>query len=234
MVNGMAVGTFLDEIRDLLGSIPGHQGTYDLYERNDFPKVCPWQFDRQLTVAEIVEHIFQPLASKIPQTIQILKEQALQVFALKKADQWFLIYARSLEKSDHKFLCGGAPTSSPQLPSRSIEAGWKTPDELRLFYTVHNGFGPLCPLGAFWMFDAVLPDKKLDTLSSFFARGDKPKLPYNTDDLLLFFPDGAGNGRFFYRQRETGTRIVDWDHETRELTPGGSFWEFVDNRFFKS
>ena len=84
------------------------------------------------------------------------------------------------------------------------------------------------------MYDAVLPDGKLDTLSSFFVRGDKPELPYNTDDLLFFFPDGAGNGRFFYRQRETDTRIVDWDHETRELTPEISFWEFVDSRLSKS
>ena len=84
------------------------------------------------------------------------------------------------------------------------------------------------------MFDAVLPDRKLDTLSSFFARDDKPELPYNTDDLLLFFPDGAGNGRFFYRQREASTHIVDWDHETRKLTPEVSFWEFVDNWLSKS
>ena len=111
----MAVGTLLSEVRELLESIPEHQGTYNLYERNDFPKMCPWQFDRRLTVAEIVEHVFQPLAPRIPKTIQVLKEQALQVFALNKAGRWFLIYARGLEKSDYKFLCGGAPTSSPQL-----------------------------------------------------------------------------------------------------------------------
>lgn len=52
---------------------------------------------------------------------------------------------------------------------------------------------------------------------------------FDYDDLLGFFPDGAGNGQFVHRA--LGLDITrDWDHETRELGQPQTFHAFWTER----
>ena len=53
---------------------------------------------------------------------------------------------------------------------------------------------------------------------------------YKFDDLLEFFPDGAGNAQCFLRVGTDIDATVDWDHETWEISEGMSFYDFVDER----
>ena len=53
---------------------------------------------------------------------------------------------------------------------------------------------------------------------------------YEFDDLLGFFPDMVGNGRYFWRDGARGELrgTVDWDHETRQIDGPRTFWDFLD------
>lgn len=55
---------------------------------------------------------------------------------------------------------------------------------------------------------------------------------YKFEDLLEFFPDGAGNVQCFYRENldYQNAQTVDWDHEVWEISGKVGFYEFIDER----
>ena len=148
-------------------------------------------------------------------------------------DKWYLIYQlRHDDQKAGRFFIGGAPQNQPQLTSELRSKNWIIPNDLVTFYKIHNGFGLLWPFDMFWNSDCVLPDHKLWSLSKVLSSVSGVDVDYNTKDLLEFFPDGSGNGQYFYRS-EIGKDVdltVDWDHETRELSKEQVFWQFLDDR----
>ncbi|NOT03095.1 MAG: SMI1/KNR4 family protein [Anaerolineales bacterium] len=204
-----------------------HESSFELFEYGSFPLECPWQIVQKQVQKDFIKNIFQPIA--IPITLDRLIENCQSIYALLESNKWFLIYAID----EDTFLCGGEPTNTPILPVNVISDGWELPDDLRVFYSVHNGFGTLWSLEIFWSSHCILPDNKLDTLNSFFK--DDPDFNFAIDPkyLLQFFPDGLGNQQCFYKLKTGELTTVDWDHETREIYHQENFWGFVDRRLFE-
>ncbi len=204
-----------------------------VYPISGFPPSCPWQFDANLTIDQIISEQFRPLEAVLPKTIQTLKTRCQSIFALQHQNRWYLLYILKIVlKNDNlslKRFGGGEPTRTPQMRTEVSQLGWTVPNELKLLYQVHNGFGTFDLPEFIW--DVVLPDRQLNVLSERF---DEPDLvEYIPEDLLEFFPDGAGNGQYFYRKEGDILYTVDWDHETDEISKPEPFWEFVNRKLSK-
>lgn len=209
-----------------------YEGLYSLFE---LPPSCPWQFEPGLDIHQIIELIFQPIQANLPKTVQRVKDRCQNIFALLHHDKWYLLYVLKIILRDDNFrvkiLGGGQLTTTPQLRTAITQLGWVVPQELKLFYRVHNGFGNFSLPWQIAVWDTVLPDWKLSVLREYF---EEEVTTYNPNDLLEFFPDGAGNGQFFYRRNDTEVLwTVDWDHETREINKPERFWDFVDRKLSK-
>jgi hypothetical protein len=220
------------EIHKALKRNTWYEGIYELFEQGRFPIDCPWQFNDEVNPSYIVQTTFRPILTRMPRTLRTLLERCRRVFALKESDRWFLIYVGEPKKP---FFCGGQPTLSPKMPHEVVSDGWHLPSDLRLFYSAHNGFGPLMYLDTIWTYESVLPDRRLSTLDMLFGRTSDTEFLFDSKCLLEFFPDGSGNGQYFYRQpdEKQSNRTVDWDHEDRSISREREFWDFVDERLSK-
>jgi hypothetical protein len=212
-----------------------HVHTYSLYPIDDAPADCPWQWSEtgRLSLPNYMASLFEPLHSGLPGVAELLTFYGKDLACLSTSGSWFLIYILASPATGARcFLMGGMPSSSASPPQAVEEAHWHVPEELSFLYRVHDGFGMVAPLGLFWSDDAVVPARRLALLSDYFPDGsDHPNSPYSLKDLLMFFPDGAGNGQCFYRPYlgiEEPT--VDWDHETGEISRREDFWTFVDRK----
>lgn len=232
------VPTTIDTMHTWLKSNWSRWSEYEgLYPVSQLPSSCPWQFDPTLEIDQIIELIFQPIKSNLPQTVQTIRERCQSIFALLYQDKWYLLYVVKIVLRDDSFsfkiLGGGQPTTSPQLRKEVIELGWTVPNELRLFYQVHNGLGDFSLPWQIAVWDTVLPDWQLRVLGE---HSDKEAVTeYDPNDLLEFFPDGGGNGQYFYRAGDSMGDLwtVDWDHETTEISKPERFWDFVDRELSK-
>jgi hypothetical protein len=207
-----------------------YEGAYSLDEP---PEECPWQFAQPTEVSQIIGALFSPLEKNLPRTIAMLKERCVAMFAVQEDNWWYLLYVIRIELNDGKIgftiFRGGEPINNPQLREEVRALGWDTPPELVELYRVHNGFGTKDFPNSFW--NCVLSDNKLTVLSEYFSHPPnylQGTFDYDLNDLLEFFPDGAGNGQFFYRKKGEPMLSVDWDHETRELSKPEEFWGFID------
>jgi hypothetical protein len=83
--------TDIDGMRQWLkGNGFDYQGLYPLYH---LPPTCPWQFEPNLGIDQIVDFIFHPLKASLPKTIEILKERCHNILALHYQEKWYLLYA---------------------------------------------------------------------------------------------------------------------------------------------
>lgn len=203
----------------------GHQGIYPV---DALPEECPWQFSQTTEIRKIISSLFSQLEKNLPKTIVMMQERCVAMFGLWKDNQWHLLYMIKFQlrngSTDFTVYYGGEPTAYPQLREELGSHGWWIPHELKELYQVHNGFGKLA-----YSRISILPDRKLTLLSEYFFPDEE--VAYNPNDLLEFFPDGAGNAQFFHRA--TGgkpMRTIDWDHETRELSNPEEFWGFIDRK----
>lgn len=222
----------LHDIHNFLVRGPQRVSDYQLFVHSEFPPNCPWGSFRDLTIEQTIHQSLHPLAHKIPQTIEQLNAYCLTIYSLVENGRWYLIYklAESAQPANN-YLIGGPPQVSSGLSKVTLENQWAVPKSLATFYQVHDGFGLLWPFGLFWNSDCILPAHRLKPLS-LSSQYSENLLRYEPSDLLEFFPDGAGNGQYFYRNSDTPTEItVDWDHETKEISLGKDFWEFIDNQF---
>jgi hypothetical protein len=103
---------------------------------------------------------------------------------------------------------------------------WEIPAALKLFYQIHDGFGEI--------YDgmSILNSRALKVMAEEMnpVSKDENNFPegYKFEDLLDFFPDGAGNSQCFYRKAKGLT--VDWDHETWELGEKIDFFTFINRQ----
>lgn len=205
-----------------------------VYSLSKLPSLCPWQFEPNSAIDQIIDSVFQPITEYLPKTIRILRERCQNIFALLYQNEWYLLYVLKMilrnDKLGVKIVGGGSPTTTPQLRTEVSEAGWVVPNELKLFYQVHNGFGQFNLPWEVSVWDTILPDRMLRVLGEILNTGDV--VGYIPKDLLEFFTDGAGNAQCFYRggSDNSGLSTVDWDHETREMSNPERFWDFVDRQ----
>jgi hypothetical protein len=215
------------ELHQTLQANRWHTQAYSLYPIGDSPASSPWRLPAQTSLSDYIAALFQPLCLELPGLVPLLTQYGSDMACLLAGNEWYLIYVLSSSPTDTKcYLIGGTPSGSTSLSEAVHKAGWRLPDELTSLFNVHNGFGALSPLGLFWSYDAVVPSHRLALLSPGLESHDPP---HNLNDLLLFYPDGAGNAQCFYRPYlGTDTPTVDWDHETREIGRREGFWNFVD------
>jgi hypothetical protein len=163
---------------------------------------------------------------------------------MQNKNQWYLLYYTDivlLYKKDmpyYKIFAGGSPIKDASFTNARLKKlGWKIPKSLKEFYNIHNGFGNLAT-DSIWWADCVVPMDKLNDLGELMnpiakEQNDFPK-DYAYNDLLEFYPDGAGNTQCFNRygldKNQDDIPTCDWDHETREVGGSEDFWEFLDER----
>ena len=209
-------------------------------ELSQLPPDHPWR-DEPSRAPDVVERIWAPVRDRVPQLVSELTRSVRALYATESEGEWFLVYVCDVVVAGApalSILVGGPSLGAAQieqidqsLPEVARHLGWSVPSDLRHFYRCHHGFGRFSTV-----FDpgAVLPTHQLHPLGevmNHIAR-EQGFVPdgYEFDDLLGFFPDMVGNGRYFWRDGARGELrgTVDWDHETRQIDGPRTFWDFLE------
>ncbi|WP_143521384.1 SMI1/KNR4 family protein [Psychroflexus halocasei] len=202
----------------------------NFHKLGEFPKDCPWKNLNGKTITEFIAENFKPISKKIPNLISTLKERCKFIFVEKKENTWHLHYLLDMKLYDDrdyfKIHTGGSPLLNAE-PNENLKAfNWNVPNDLKTFYKIHNGFGEI--------YDAnfVMANEDIKVMAEMMnpickEQNVKPE-DYSFDDLLEFFPDGAGNTQCFYKK--SGNSTVDWDHEVWEISGEIGFFEFINER----
>ncbi len=210
------------------------RNSHNYYEAGKFPTDCPWGDLNSKSTPEIIEYNFAPLKDKLTRLITSLKERCQFIYAERKDDGWNLHYLLKMKLNDGRdyyiVYTGGMPNQKP-VANKSLEQyGWTIPADLVAFYKVHDGFGEV--------YDAnyILRSTEISVMAQMMdSICKKQKIypdGYTFDDLLEFFPDGAGNAQCFYRDKKKNANngTFDWDHEVWEISGPVVFFEFIDER----
>lgn len=202
----------------------------NFHKQGELPKNCPWSNLNDKTITEFITENFKPISKKIPNLISSLKERCKFIFAEKKENTWYLHYLLDMKLYDDreyfKIYTGGAPLLNAE-PNKNLKTfNWNVPNDLKKFYQVHNGFGEI--------YDAyfVMANDDIKVMAEMMnpickEQNIQPE-GYSFNDLLEFYPDGAGNAQCFYKNN--GNSTVDWDHEVWEISGEMGFFEFINER----
>ncbi|MCP4441259.1 MAG: SMI1/KNR4 family protein [Aureispira sp.] len=211
----------------------------------DAPNDCIWKFLAGLDHFDKIQQIFAPLGEEAKGFVETLEEFCLGIFAFKTAEKWYLIYLMDNYdeidspkiKFDYTldFHIGAEPTLTPKL---TRVKNWIIPNDLKLFYTIHNGFGALNGGSQIFWANNIAPDDSISDMQFMVdivkEQNDEPE-DYKYENLLDLYSDGSGNGYFFYRDSldDANPDVRYWDHETREIGHRQSFMEFLNVDFFR-
>lgn len=189
--------------------------------------VPPWPIDG-LAPSDAVRKIFGPVREQLPEFIEALEERVRWVIPAKRKSQWVLTYMRSLYdgRRYYEVIFGGPPNPTPTVSQRAASLGWTVPTSIARLYRVHDAISSTGG-GLVASSDLVDLGELMDPIAEeqhFIPRG------YRFQDLLEFYPDGAGNCQSLHRRRKNDADppTVDWDHETREISDEMPFFEFAD------
>lgn len=203
------------------------------FELGEFPSDCPWAALNGESLGGFIDANFKPLEDYIYNIPSVMKQRCRFIYAERTQSEWLLHYLLRMTLYDGReyftVYKGGAPNPNPE-PNENLKTyGWTIPPELARLYAVHDGFGEL--------YDAnyVMGSQDIKVLAEMMnpisEKQDNYPEDYKFEDLLEFFPDGAGNAQCFYRNGGNSNILtVDWDHETWELGRPISFYEFIDER----
>lgn len=200
------------------------------YKLGELPKDCPWKSLNDKTILEFITENFKPISKKIPNLISSLKERCKFIFAEKKENTWYLHYLLNMKLYDDrdyfKIYTGGAPLLNAE-PNKNLKTyNWSVPNDLKTFYKIHNGFGEIYDV----YFVMANEDIKVmaEMMNPICKEQNVQPEGYSFNDLLEFYPDGAGNAQCFYKNN--GNSTVDWDHEVWEISGEIGFFEFINER----
>ena len=199
----------------------------DVFAVTDAPDDCTWQHDDGSPSA-VIEETFGPIADQYPNMVAFLKEYCAAVAVVRFHWAWLKVYLIRRE-SKLSLWVGGPPNGALCLPAE-LKA-WGAPPVLASFYAVHDGFGPLARSNSFWSENSILPSQALIPITRMVDKSED--LPYDPADLLLFSPNGCGDGRCFRRQtvQQPNPPTVMWLHKDRSLAQEWVFCEYVDALF---
>ena len=198
----------------------------------DFPEDCPWHYLNNLSIDKAIDAVFEPVHDMVSlEFMTDMKERCQYLYVEKTEGSWMLHYWLMVTLYDnrmyYKVLSGGEPLSGAQPNSSLQQYGWEIPEDLAIFYTVHNGFGENGN-------SIVYPNSNLVVMED-YIQGSGEDDEYSFEDLLEIANDGCGNTVCFFRNTEDdemGHDVVDWDHETGELTDLFGFWIYLDDAIY--
>lgn len=208
-----------------------YRNSSNYYELGNFPKDCPWINLNNKNITDFISLNFKAIDKKIPQLVSSLKERCKFIYAEKKENTWYLHYLLNMKLYDnrdyYRIYTGGSPLLNP-IPNDNLQTyNWEIPNDLKELYKIHNGFGEI--------FDAnfVLSNEEIKVMAEMMKpickeQNVKPE-GYSFENLLEFFPDGAGNAQCFYKTQNDIT-TVDWDHEVWGISWEIGFFEFINER----
>jgi ankyrin repeat protein len=194
----------------------------------EFPAESPWASLNGLSIPDAIAAVFKPIAAEIPKLIKALQNRCLYIYTGKnESGEWQLYYVVQKILHDKRYyysiLVGGSPLPDA-LPAPSLQAyGWELPEDLVALYAIHNGFGEADR--------GILPNEELMVMAGFMPasqEGEEYDLDYSFEDLLVVSGDGAGNYTCIHRLQEDEFELVDWDHETWELSEMGDLFDFMN------
>lgn len=202
----------------------------NFHKLGELPNDCPWKNLNDKTIAEFITENFKPISKKIPNLISSLRERCKFIFAEKKENTWLLHYFLDMKLYDkrdyYRVYTGGSPLMNAKPNQNLKNFSWNIPNDLKLFYSIHNGFGE------FYDGISILGNDEIKVMAEQMnpicqEENVKPK-GYTFEQLLEFFPDGGGNAQCFYKNNSNST--VDWDHETWEISGETEFFDFINER----
>lgn len=213
----------------------GPNRSLDIMHISDVPEKCPWYALRELPLKEIIEQVWKPFAIGL---VDDLTECTKDLFVIHEGKHWYLVYAyvtRDYNNVDYyDFFAGRESDPKAKLSKKLLDAGWKMPEDLKDFYEVHGTFGSMEAVLRNDDTHAISSAEKLEASLTFLEQYQEEwGAEYSFFDLLPFFEDGAGNSQNFYKADPVGNSYatVDWDHETKEISGGSMFEEFLDYHF---
>ncbi len=195
-----------------------------------FPNDCPWITYNDKSIDEFISLNFLAIRDKIPQLISTMQKKCRFIYAEKQGQKWYLHYWLISELYDRRnYYCiytGGSPQTNLKENGSLVKFKWTLPSDLQEFYSIHNGFGEVNGR------NCILNHEQIKVMGEIMnpicqEQNITPE-GYSFNDLLEFFPDGAGNAQCFLRKDNKHYQTVDWDHETWEISEEQSFYEFVD------
>ncbi|MFT6746210.1 MAG: hypothetical protein ACJAZ2_000548 [Glaciecola sp.] len=209
-----------------------YRNSANYYNKGNFPNDCPWYSLNDLSIQESIDKNFKPIKNKLPLLIKALKNRCKFIYAEKKEETWHLHYFLDMKLHDereyYKIYTGGAPIFNPQ-PNKNLQTyNWNIPNDLKEFYSIHNGFGEI--------YDAyyVMPNEDIKVMAEMMDPICKEQNvspdDYSFSNLLEFYPDGGGNAQCFLRVNDNTNSTVDWDHEVWEISWEMGFFEFINER----
>lgn len=210
------------------------QNSQNYFKLGNFPKNSHWSIFNSLNIPDFISKNFQSIKEKLPNFLEVINSRCRYIFVEKTNDKWKLNYFLDMKLYDKRnyfrIFKGGLPnTPEPNQNLKSYD--WTIPKDLAEFYSIHDGFGELN--GNFYLYgsDEIVVMAKLMNSICEKNNYDYPE-DYNFEDLLEFFPDGAGNVQCFYRENGDcqNAQTVDWDHEVWEISGKSGFYEFIDDR----
>ncbi|MBT3220310.1 MAG: hypothetical protein HN348_14580 [Proteobacteria bacterium] len=199
----------------------------DVYAVTDAPNDCPWQHENDEPTV-VVEETFHSLAEQLPDMVAFIGRHCVAVAVVRFHWAWLKVYL--IKRESKLSLLVGGPANG-ELSLEGELSSWGAPPSLASFYGVHDGFGPLASSNSFWSENSILPSQGLIPLARMVHESEE--LPYNPDDLLMFSPNGYGDGRCFQRQtiQQVNPPTVMWLNKDRSLIEEWGFYEYVDALF---
>ena len=116
----------------------------NFHKLGELPNDCPWKNLNDKTITEFITENFKPISKKIPNLLSSLKERCKFIFAEKKENTWLLHYFLDIKLYDkrdyYRVYTGGSPLMNAK-PNQNLKYfSWNIPNDLKLFYSIHNGF----------------------------------------------------------------------------------------------
>jgi hypothetical protein len=209
-----------------------NRNSENYYILGDFPENSPWYKFNSLDKTKFIDKNFKSISLSIPDLLKSMKERCLFIYVEQVDSKWHLHYMLKMKLYDDRdyfrVFTGGEPNLNPSLNDNLKQYNWNIPKDLKKFYKIHDGFGEI--------YDAnfVMNSKDIrimaELMDSICEEQNSFPENYSFDNLLEFFPDGAGNAQCFYRFKSNINITVDWDHETWELSNQMGFFDFINQR----
>lgn len=217
---------------DAIKLIFEYRNSINYFLLGNLPNNCPWLKINGKSNDDAIEANFSKVKNKLPNLISSIKERCKFIYAEKKEREWNLHYLMTSKLYDnrdyYRIYTGGMPLTKPAENSNLLKYGWELPQDLKQFYSIHNGFGEI------YNANFILSNEEIRVMGEMMnpickEQNVKPE-GYSFDNLLEFFPDGGGNAQCFLRTENGNNLTVDWDHEIWEISEGEDFYEFIDER----
>lgn len=203
----------------------------EIYPLGNIPDGSPWSHLNGKFHDEAIDTIFSPIIKKLPKLLTMMKDRVRFIYVEHKNSIWTLNYFLDMKLYDDReyfiIFSGGEPENTPSLNKNLVKYNWEIPTDLKEFYSVHNGFGS--EEDSMFILGCTQISVMGEMMNPIAKEQNMEPEGYVFNDLLEFYPDGAGNAQCFLRKKSNNNTTVDWDHEVWEISEETNFYEFIDD-----